>query len=330
ETLERAFLQLGRRGYSLLGNNCEHWARWCRTGEHYSEQIYKFRGLVKEKSATLLIVDPTALLVKDVAMVGVRTFGQFLSAVGSGVILTAVESISAFIDIKKKKNERKKGSLSDVALKKYVVRRITSASTTVVGGTAGTVVGTIFIPVPILGATVGGFVGSVGGKIIGGVAGIALSKILEVYEKTKESKIKKMSAIPQLMKNLSPESEIIRGLMAVVLDREEEEKISNGIEEAMHSDSSKLYPSLEEFTRNDPNTTPEKCQAAARLTTTLFTDSNSFDYFILTPIPDDNAAEEFASSTDLLVLRWPRGTVQPWESNEEQVLDIDDSNLNKQ
>ena len=131
ETLERAFSQLGRRGYSLLGNNCEHWSRWCRTGEHYSEQIYKFHGLVKEKSATLLIVDPTALLVKEVALVGVRTFGQFLSAAGSGVILTVVESISAFIDIKKKKNEKNKGSLSDVALKKYVVRRVTSASATV-------------------------------------------------------------------------------------------------------------------------------------------------------------------------------------------------------
>lgn len=131
ETLQRAFSQLGRRGYSLIGNNCEHWARWCRTGEHYSEQIVKFRSLVKEKSATLLIVDPTALLVKDIALVGVRTFGQFLSAVGSGVILTTVESVSAFIDIRKKKNERKKGSLSDVALKKYVVRRVTSASTTV-------------------------------------------------------------------------------------------------------------------------------------------------------------------------------------------------------
>ena len=131
ETLQRAFSQLGRRGYSLLGNNCEHWSRWCRTGEHYSEQIYKFRSLVKERSATLLIVDPTALLVKDVALVGARTFGQFLGAVGSGTILSVVEGITAYIDIRKKKNDRIKGSLSDVALKKYIVRRVTSASGTV-------------------------------------------------------------------------------------------------------------------------------------------------------------------------------------------------------
>lgn len=131
ETLQRAYSELGKRGYSLIGNNCEHWSRWCRTGEHYSEQIVKFRTLVKRKSATLLIVDPTALLVKDITTISANTFGQFLSAIGSGVILTAVESISAFIDIHKKKELKEKGSLSDVALKKYVVRRITSASTTV-------------------------------------------------------------------------------------------------------------------------------------------------------------------------------------------------------
>jgi len=131
ETLQRAFSQLGKRGYSLIGNNCEHWARWCRTGEHYSEQIVKFRSLVKEKSATLLIIDPTALLIKNVALVGAQTFGQFLSAIGSGVILTAVESVSAYLDIKQKKNQKNIGSLSEVALKKYVVRRVTSASTTV-------------------------------------------------------------------------------------------------------------------------------------------------------------------------------------------------------
>lgn len=128
ETLQRALSELGRRGYSLLGNNCEHWCRWCRTGEHYSEQIYKFRNLVQEKSATLLIVDPTALLIKDVALVGAQGFIPFLSAVGSGLVLTVVEGLSTYVDIKHQKKERKKGNLSDVALKKYIVRRITSGS----------------------------------------------------------------------------------------------------------------------------------------------------------------------------------------------------------
>ena len=122
---------LGKRGYSLFNNNCEHWARWCRTGDSYSEQVIEFRHLAKKKAATLLIIDPSALLVKDIAMVGVQTLGPYLSGIGSGAILTAVESISAFHDIKRKRVERRAGGLSGIAFKKYVVRRITSASGTV-------------------------------------------------------------------------------------------------------------------------------------------------------------------------------------------------------
>ena len=131
ETLERAIGDLGKRGYSLFNNNCEHWARWCRTGDSYSEQVIKFRHLAKEKAATLLIIDPSALLVKDIAMIGVQTLGPYLSGIGSGAILAAVESVSAFHDIKRKRIERRQGGLSETAFKKYVVRRIASASGTV-------------------------------------------------------------------------------------------------------------------------------------------------------------------------------------------------------
>jgi len=198
-----------------------------------------------------------------------------------------------------------------------------------VGGTAGTVVGTILIPVPILGATVGGIVGTIGGKIVGGVAGIALSKILEVYDKRKQAKILKMTAVPQLMNHLSPESDIVRGMMAITMDHEEE-KISNVIDEAMNSKTSSFYPSLEESIDENFSTTPEDCQAVTQLSTELFTDSDSFDYFVLKPVPDENAPEEFASSIDLLVLRWPMGTMKPWESTGEHVLDIDELHANKE
>ncbi|CAF3297248.1 unnamed protein product [Rotaria sp. Silwood2] len=131
ETLERAIANLGKRGYSLFSNNCEHWARWCRTGDSYSEQIIRFRNFVREKAAALLIVDPAALLVKDVAVVGTQSLGTFLSAIGSGLVLTSVESIATLIDIKRKEKQRRQGSLSEMAFKKYVVLRITSACGTV-------------------------------------------------------------------------------------------------------------------------------------------------------------------------------------------------------
>jgi hypothetical protein len=39
EVVRRAVSWLGRRGYAVLSNNCEHFARWCKTGQHASEQV---------------------------------------------------------------------------------------------------------------------------------------------------------------------------------------------------------------------------------------------------------------------------------------------------
>lgn len=188
--------------------------------------------------------------------------------------------------------------------------------------------GTILIPVPVLGATVGGVVGSVGGKLIGGVSGIALSKILEVHDKMRAAKVKKMTAIPQLMANISPESELMRGLMNIALDPVEEQRIASAIEDVMDSraPATSLYPSLEEFLHESSPLAQEKCRKAQELSTELFTDENYVEYFVLTPVPDENAPEEFASSADLLVLRWPNEAGKPWESDGEKVLDIDELN----
>ena len=39
ETLRRAQTQLGRPGYNLLFDNCQHFAAWCVTGERTSHQM---------------------------------------------------------------------------------------------------------------------------------------------------------------------------------------------------------------------------------------------------------------------------------------------------
>ena len=38
-TLRRAMSRLGEQNYNLLFNNCEHFAHWCKTGRHRSEQV---------------------------------------------------------------------------------------------------------------------------------------------------------------------------------------------------------------------------------------------------------------------------------------------------
>jgi hypothetical protein len=39
--VQRARGRLGQSGYDAFGNNCEHFARWCMTGEHRSDQVEK-------------------------------------------------------------------------------------------------------------------------------------------------------------------------------------------------------------------------------------------------------------------------------------------------
>lgn len=39
KTVERARACIGKRGYNLVFNNCEHFARWCKTGSSRSIQV---------------------------------------------------------------------------------------------------------------------------------------------------------------------------------------------------------------------------------------------------------------------------------------------------
>ena len=39
EVIERAISRIGEKNYSLLGNNCEHFVNWCRTGQADSRQV---------------------------------------------------------------------------------------------------------------------------------------------------------------------------------------------------------------------------------------------------------------------------------------------------
>ena len=71
--------------------------------------------------------------------------------------------------------------------------------------------------------------------------------------------------------------------------------------------------------------TDEQCLVDTQLTENIVTESDDSEYFVLTLMPDENAPEQFASTVDLLVLRWPNGKAQPWSNDEgEQVLNITD------
>ncbi len=67
--LERAESRLGEQRYSLLENNCEHFATWCKTGRSVSSQLATFgldAAMLNPRSSRRMIED--AVLAGDPAM----------------------------------------------------------------------------------------------------------------------------------------------------------------------------------------------------------------------------------------------------------------------
>ena len=50
ETVERARSKIGEKGYSLVNNNCEHFALWCKTGIAMSAQVEEVLSLFLPRS----------------------------------------------------------------------------------------------------------------------------------------------------------------------------------------------------------------------------------------------------------------------------------------
>lgn len=50
----RAESRLGEAGYDLLGNNCEHFAHWCKTGRRHSRQVHRVARTVASVGAVAL------------------------------------------------------------------------------------------------------------------------------------------------------------------------------------------------------------------------------------------------------------------------------------
>jgi Lecithin retinol acyltransferase len=51
EVVARARSRVGEREYHLVGNNCEHFATWCKAGRHQSRQVDATRGVLIASAA---------------------------------------------------------------------------------------------------------------------------------------------------------------------------------------------------------------------------------------------------------------------------------------
>lgn len=75
--VERAKSKLGKDGYCLFSNNCEHFAYWCKTGKHKSEQVNNAGVSVFGFTGTVPISVCTKLATKAATKAAIKAANPF-------------------------------------------------------------------------------------------------------------------------------------------------------------------------------------------------------------------------------------------------------------
>lgn len=101
QIVQRAKSKLGESGYNLFGNNCEHFATWCHSGQHDSKQV----GNVVESAAAAGLAAPLGLIpLVEATVAAPGIFGVLgmttTSVVGLGMLPVAGFAGAAYLAYK--------------------------------------------------------------------------------------------------------------------------------------------------------------------------------------------------------------------------------------
>ncbi|HUZ56022.1 MAG TPA: lecithin retinol acyltransferase family protein [Streptosporangiaceae bacterium] len=185
--IARAMSKLGEGGYHLIFNNCQHFARWCATGDHHSEQVTSAAattGTVGVPVITAVVgfnVVGSAGLVTGLSgpgiMSGLAAYGALVGggAVAGLVVLGSAPSLATIVIMNKALHE------DDDLPQPERDARTTGRVGTVAGalaGSIGSVAAVSALGVPGLSAVgISSGLATIGGAVGGGMAAGAISVI---------------------------------------------------------------------------------------------------------------------------------------------------------
>ncbi len=92
--VERALSQVGTADYHLIENNCEHFARWCKTGKKHSQQAERARQCTKRAAARVTLARTLphigTRLATRVACRATSSLGAALATEAAGLVVKQV------------------------------------------------------------------------------------------------------------------------------------------------------------------------------------------------------------------------------------------------
>lgn len=96
ETCVRARSRVGEECYSFFANNCEHFARWCVTGEARSQQVERGVGIANKAQAVASGAGAVGIVSKTGTVVGLSAPGiaSSLAALGPGGMTGGVATLA--------------------------------------------------------------------------------------------------------------------------------------------------------------------------------------------------------------------------------------------
>ena len=190
---------------------------------YYIAAIKNFNNLDDIKYVT---TDVTAVAAANTASLGIESAVQVVGNVAAGAAISAIMDVaisSATIYMAKRK--RDDGIISDKEFTTKIKKTVCKSSLKFVGGTTGSIIGQVFIPVPIVGALVGGLCGSLIGTGIGmGINYGVFDRNETKNEKKKENFISEHSGEKTLYKKL-----LLKQIPKTVVYKEREKQFEDKV-----------------------------------------------------------------------------------------------------
>ena len=135
------------------------------------------------ETATVL----TSTAAESTATVGIETAAMALGQAAAGIAISVLVDVALTAgSVTRAKLQRDKGLITNSQFKSTVRRKLCDSGCQFIGGTTGTIVGQVLIPVPVVGAIVGGFFGS----LIGVGVSKGIIKTSELIAKVQNSRAK--------------------------------------------------------------------------------------------------------------------------------------------
>jgi len=202
KVIQQAADRLFEAKFNPFTNNCEHFARWCKTGRAECGQVRKFVDrlqLVHRRAATKVTEEAVAdgleslvagtlgrAAVSSIRQRAGQVFGVTSGAVRNmkcgalacGIAVNlALEAAMFSRDAVVAYREYKSGSISRDEFRRQLCKLGFETTAGLIGGSALSIVLQVVIPIPLVGGFVGCILGSLIGRYIGAVIGKQLAAI---------------------------------------------------------------------------------------------------------------------------------------------------------